>query len=111
MRAKINHPILVISLLFISIIGNVYQYYSRPRSAARMSESDKSFVAKAVSLNAKRDKASEATVARLTTPTVINFRTKTCVQLAPAWGVVGGRTIVCFDRKTGAVSDMEEIGQ
>jgi len=103
---------ILVSFLVGAVIGYVIcSMLHEGRAAREPTGAEFAAIMKAQAWKAKREGASVEAIARLTQPSVIYFSKATCVQLKPAPGVAGGRTVICFDKQSGAVVNVEEIGE
>lgn len=104
-------PCLVVGLA-LSLGYNVYLLETRPvPKVPGLLEDEQRLVDRAVMMAARRDGVPPNDTLRLSSPVLVHFKYETCVELQPKWGVVGGMRVRCFDRKTGALTRQEEVGQ
>lgn len=107
---KVGVIALILALL-VSISGNVYMLTSRNADIPTLAPEDQKWAAKAISIEAARQKAPREAIERLDEVSVMHFPEEVCVALTPAWGVAGGSNVTCFESKAEKVTRQYDIGE
>jgi hypothetical protein len=56
---------------------------------------------RAYAIKAREERSTSREIEDLLLPATVSFPDRSCVELRPRWGVVGGTSITCFSNSTG----------
>lgn len=106
---------LISSLLFVAAAGFLWMWHDTKGRLDRLEwefhdPADAQLEAKAISLTAKYEGVPDQKIKDLLVPVTIHFPDRSCVELRPRWGVLGGTTVYCF-RPSGELIERHQIGE
>ena len=97
--------------LVLSLGANIYLVMFSLPPVWPINEQDKGFIKRTILIESVWQHGSVEDTIRLTDSSIVHFINETCVELHNAPGVVGGKTVTCFDEKSGEVTKRKKIGQ
>lgn len=107
---KVTSAIAGVSLI-ASLALNGYFLFRPSGSSDALGSIDAPWASKALRYRADQEHVPVDAISRLNRASVIYFTNQVCVGLSPSVGVAGGRSVVCFDVRTGKVLKSEAVGE
>ena len=103
--------ILAVAALAVSLFLNIHLWFGLGRNDRQPRSGDTQWATKALEVRATREHAPIEVIEQLNDTAVVHFKEQVCVGLAPAGGVAGGRSVICFDRSSGRVTRDESLAE
>lgn len=97
--------------LIASLLLNAYLLLRPSGTSGALAPADAQWVSKALHHRSDQEHVSVEAISRLNRASVIHFTDQVCIGLSPAAGVAGGRSVVCFESRTGRVIKSEAVGE